>query len=349
MRGSVLAFVFALGCSSAPQPGLFAAMQPDGSGGAITATDAGSGGAGSAVGSGGVIASTGGVAGAGGIIAPTTGGRGSGPGAGGAMATGGVDAGAVVGGAPGSGGVGSGGVPGNGGAAGTNGTEIDSGTASRSTDIYILIDQSASMGCLIGSGKSRWSALKSALESFAQAQDAATTISVGLGYFGTAASPPGSSCTPIDYQPDVEIGPLSVTASAIVNSLNNHNPLTDTPTLPALQSAISHAITWKAQHSDHMVAVVLVTDGQPNACGANTMAQVIQTASDGFKSSIPTYVIGIVSPGITCVYDPNKPTPADLDSVANAGGTNAALIVDTTSTTLDTVVQLTTSLTFVAH
>jgi hypothetical protein len=201
-------------------------------------------------------------------------------------------------------------------------------------DIYIMFDQSASMSCTIGTG-TRWDAVKAALASFVQ-NAGATTINVGLGYFGTAASPPGSSCLPSDYRPDVEIGPLAVTGPAIVTSLNAHGPLTDTPTYPALQSAVSHAIQWKAQNPGHTVVVVLVTDGQPNACGANNVSQIVATAKTGFDDgTIPTYVIGIISPGSTCALDPNQPTVADLDSVAAAGGTDKALIVDTTNTAQD--------------
>ncbi len=208
-------------------------------------------------------------------------------------------------------------------------------------DIYIMFDQSASMSCPIGASSTvtRWTAVKTALTSFVQNQGA-STIDVGLGYFGTAASPPGSTCDPKAYTPDVEIGPLSQTGPAIVSSLAAHNPFTDTPTLPAVQSAITHAIEWKAQHPGHTVVVVLVTDGEPNACGANNVTEVVKNVGDGYTTGgIPTYVIGIVSPGSTCSLDPNKPTPADLDSVAKAGGTTSALIVDTTNAQQDAGAQ----------
>jgi hypothetical protein len=259
-------------------------------------------------------------------------------GAGGAVGVGGTDPGGTAG---------TGGGPifgstgGINGTSGTAGAPEDGGCGEQSyqgeqvpLDIYIMFDQSASMSCPLAGG-TRWDAVKNALTSFVQNAGAAT-ISVGLGYFGTAASPPGSSCLPTDYKVDVEIGPLSVTAPLIVNSLSAHSPLTDTPTLPALQSAVSHGISWKAQHPGHTVVVVLVTDGQPNACGANTVAQIVSTADSGFKDgTIPTYVIGIISPGSTCQYDPNAPNTTDLDSVAAAGGTNKALIVDTTNAAQD--------------
>jgi hypothetical protein len=69
-----------------------------------------------------------------------------------------------------------------------------------------------------------------------------------------------------------------------------------------------------------------VTDGQPNACGA--VSDVVNAASGGLANGVPTYVIGVISGGIDCGLDPNPPNQQDLDSVANAGGTGKALIVD---------------------
>lgn len=251
-----------------------------------------------------------------------------------------------MGGASGSGGVGPGGDVGSGGVmlfatdsglmAATGGDAGCAGVVSKGEelplDLYIMFDQSASMSCSVGSSD-RWTVVKAALGGFVQDPGAAG-MEVGLGYFGTAASPPGSSCVPSDYAPDVEISPLATSAQSIVDSLEAHHPLTDTPTLPALQAAISHAITWKGQHPTHTVAVVLVTDGEPNACGANDVDQVVAAADKGYAvGGIPTYLIGIVSPGETCALDPNQPNQADLDAVAKAGGTTAALVVDTTSAT----------------
>ncbi|HEX4335580.1 MAG TPA: hypothetical protein VH062_06670 [Polyangiaceae bacterium] len=53
-------------------------------------------------------------------------------------------------------------------------------------------------------------------------------------------------------------------------------------------------------------------------------------AAKGLANGIPTYVIGVVSPGITCSVDPNPPNQSDLDAVAKAGGTTSALLVDAT-------------------
>jgi hypothetical protein len=177
------------------------------------------------------------------------------------------------------------------------------------------------------SGVDRWTAVKNALQEFVTAPDAAG-INVGIQYFGLGGlGGLFSSCTATDYQgADVEIAPLPGNSMAIVNSLGNHSPSTNTPTAPALTGAINHAIAWKNMHPDDAVIVVLVTDGQPNACG--TVTDVANVARQGFASTIPTYVIGVTSPGTTCTFDMNPPNEQDLDSVANAGGTGSALIVD---------------------
>src|SRR6185295_5045111 len=101
--------------------------------------------------------------------------------------------------------------------------------------------------------------------------------------------------------------------------LNRHLPSTTTSTLPALQGAVQHAQTWKGQNPGHAVAVILVTDGQPNSCG--DIPAVVSAAQASVSSGIPVYVIGVISPGVVCddLRDPNPPNQPDLDAVAQAG------------------------------
>jgi hypothetical protein len=104
-------------------------------------------------------------------------------------------------------------------------------------------------------------------------------------------------------------------------------PSTNTPTAAALEGAINHAITFRNQHLGDTVIVVLVTDGEPNACG-NVQAVANIAATGLGMANLPTYVIGVTSPGTTCRGDPNPPNQQDLDTVAQAGGSKAAIIVD---------------------
>jgi hypothetical protein len=194
-------------------------------------------------------------------------------------------------------------------------------------DLYIMFDQSLSMSCQTASGTTRWDAVKAALATFVQ-DPAAAGIGVGIQFFGQGSVPFLSSCNVADYlNADVPIAPLPQNGQPILDSLGRHGPGTNTPTAVAVQGATEHAKTWKAQNPGHTVAVILVTDGQPNACG--DLPAVVSAAQASAGGGIPVYVIGVVSPGIDCgILDPNPPNQPDLDAVAQAGGTGQALIVD---------------------
>jgi hypothetical protein len=208
-------------------------------------------------------------------------------------------------------------------------------------DLYIMNDQSHSMACPIPTGGDRWTAMKTALGGFLRSPDAAG-LGVGIQYFGQGqgAGPGavGASCNVADYEPaDVEIAPLPGNADAVVASLDRHRPYTLTPTPAAIDGALAHARQWATAHPERIVSVVLATDGQPNACGnpADRVGSVAASVAKAYAGTpqIRTYVIGIVGGAATmgadgCQYDPAPPNQPDLDRVAKAGGTDAALMVD---------------------
>src|SRR5262249_50559975 len=72
-------------------------------------------------------------------------------------------------------------------------------------------------------------------------------------------------------------------------------PNSNTPTTPALQSAIQYARTFTMTNMGaRTVAVLLVTDGLPNGCNS-TIQQVADLAKQGFEGtpSIKTFVINL--------------------------------------------------------
>src|SRR5437763_725080 len=68
------------------------------------------------------------------------------------------------------------------------------------------------------------------------------------------------------------------------------------------------------KHAGEATAIVLVTDGEPNDCNSD-VGNVSQAAA-GVASKIPTYVIGVGSDTV------------NLDTIAQGGGTQKAIIVD---------------------
>jgi hypothetical protein len=92
----------------------------------------------------------------------------------------------------------------------------------------------------------------------------------------------------------------------------------ETPTVPALEGALAFAAQTEAAHPDAKVAVVFVTDGEPNGCSSTIgdAADAAASARGDAGSGIPTYVIGIGK-------------VKSLDAIAGGGGTGKAFIVST--------------------
>lgn len=133
------------------------------------------------------------------------------------------------------------------------------------------------------------------------------------------------NCTAAYATPKVPLSAIS-SAAAFTSAIDTTQPKGGTPTLPALQGAITYAKQVAAKHPDEKSVVVLVTDGEPGfmingsfqaGCPDNDIEHVAAAASAAFKGtpSIPTYVIG-VGPSLT-----------NLNRIAAAGGTSAASMV----------------------
>jgi hypothetical protein len=142
-----------------------------------------------------------------------------------------------------------------------------------------------------------------------------------------------ASCEITDYStPAVEIAPLPDNTPALAASLASNDPIGLTPTPVALAGALDRAAAHAIANPTHRVFTVLATDGLPTDCvppGVMDVDQAADAVADiaatGFASSpsIETYVIGVFAPEETDAL-------AKLDSMAAAGGTESAFIVDAT-------------------
>lgn len=222
-------------------------------------------------------------------------------------------------------------------------------------DLYLLLDRSQSMLEADENGLQRWSAITQALENFVNLQGN-SDLNLGLGYFpvrpskapptacGNAAScqpyqaqcilsqccysdnsldcptpKPDSSCLVEDYRiPTQGIQPITTSGPLILHSMENMVPEGNTPMAPALAGAIHYASTWATANPERMTAVVLASDGSPYGCAASAVSDVADQAAAGLAQdpSVMTFVIGMGQ------------TLSGLNSVANAGGTGEAIIVD---------------------
>jgi hypothetical protein len=184
-------------------------------------------------------------------------------------------------------------------------------------DLYIMMDRSISMTEEASNGQTRWEAIRDAIEAFVSSPDAGD-IGAGLGFFGK--SPNGDDdidCDPDNYAtPEVEIGALSDVGEDLLAAIEDTIPGGYTPTLPALEGAISYARDWAEDHPDRATMVLLVTDGYPTQC-SGAIDQVAGVAREGAEGDprVQTYVIGIDG-------------TSNLEGIARAGGTKQAFLVE---------------------
>ncbi|MFO0662473.1 MAG: vWA domain-containing protein [Polyangiaceae bacterium] len=126
--------------------------------------------------------------------------------------------------------------------------------------------------------------------------------------------------------PKVALSPLA-DSSPFLAAIDAETPSGGTPTVPALQGAVTYAKQIKTNRPGQNVAIVLVTDGEPGfwndssksvepGCSGNTVAEASSVAADAFAAGIPVHVIGV------------GPSLANLNAVASSGGTNAAQMID---------------------
>ncbi len=219
-------------------------------------------------------------------------------------------------------------------------------------DIFIMMDQSGSMGETTGTGAAKWDAVTAAVKAFVQ-DPASAGIGVGIQYFPLSDDCPsscdtsaekaackaaGGSCSTFIFitscdgctskmcsapeyaKPEVAIQTLPAAASAITTSLAKHGPVGTTPTQAALQGAVDYAKSHALANPTHTVVVLLATDGEPTECNIQDPAKIATSIAAPAAAGTPkilTFVIGVGS-SLTA-----------MNQIAAAGGTGNAFIVDT--------------------
>jgi len=104
------------------------------------------------------------------------------------------------------------------------------------------------------------------------------SVSVALQYFHPggsgrrgAGNGNGNECDGTSHRtPAVPMGPLPANGGPIASSLQGASPNGDTPTVGALTGGTQYCSDYQAANPGKKCVVVLVTDGQPNACGLSS-------------------------------------------------------------------------------
>ncbi len=202
------------------------------------------------------------------------------------------------------------------------------------TNLVFMFDRSGSMGdpAQGGDPSQKWVPLTSGMKDFF-ADAYSTTIRASLQFFpegdvpsstDTEADDIAQECTYAYASPKV---PLTLaTDPAIVSAIDATKPSGGTPTVPALEGAVTYAKQVASERPGDKTAVVLVTDGMPGyftqgafqpGCVENDVATAASIAKGARDASIATYVIGVGS------------RLDNLNEIAASGGTANAIMVDT--------------------
>lgn len=200
---------------------------------------------------------------------------------------------------------------GGGGTGGEEGCLAEEAEATTSPlDIVVLLDRSGSMA------GARWDGSVGALTAFFQ-DPGGSDISAAISYFPPPVEV--NVCQPESYDPpQVPLTSLANPA-ALVDDMQAQFPGGDyTPTWAGLYGALLYANDLQDQNPDHVVIVVLASDGDPTTCNTDipSIAELADTAYQ--YNGVRTFVIAI-----------QGSTVANLDQIAAAGQTTAALDVTT--------------------
>jgi hypothetical protein len=230
----------------------------------------------------------------------------------------------------------------------------DTPTMLQKVVLAFVFDVSASMGngqFPYFSRPLKWDPVVAATKAFFEDPNS-NGLSASLTFFpnenaaiatGQTAMGMGLECVAEDYMtPDVPITALpSAAFSAAIDAVTPPDDMTwrlGTPTLPAVDGTIQAIQALQAADPNTRYVMVLVTDGMPALCTSVGIADSVQPvvqAVGAVAATIPTYVIGVNNP--VTEEEPNPPdTVSDLNLVAEAGGTDAAFIVDTTDPAVTT-------------
>lgn len=192
-------------------------------------------------------------------------------------------------------------------------------------NMLIMFDRSGSMN-----DNNKWPQAAAALTTFFQDPGSAG-LGVALRFFPDDL--PVAGCMDTDCsasacsQPLVTLGdltadpaPADTQEAALVSAVDmaapDARPRSGTPLYAALDGAEQWAAATHASHPDDNTVVVLVTDGNPNGCD-ESIPDIAQLAADALATNgVLTYAVGI-----------EGSNAADMDTIAQAGGTSAGIFI----------------------
>jgi hypothetical protein len=197
-------------------------------------------------------------------------------------------------------------------------------------NLYIMLDKSGSMA-----QNNKWPSVTAALIAFFQ-DPASAGLRVALRFFPDAGCD-GQTCdVQVCSVPAVDVGPLTAAGppqdaqeTNLVAAVQSRSPSGNTPMYAALYGAELWAQDYAIAHPGEKVAVLLATDGEPNGCDPDPN-HIAQLAADARAAhDITTYAIGF-----------QGSNQAQLDQIAQFGGTNMSFVIGNGNAEADLIAAL---------
>lgn len=217
-----------------------------------------------------------------------------------------------------------------------------SSSEARLVPVYLAFafDVSGSMGKIEDSGcfdpEFKWKPVVEATSAFFSAES-----SKGLHASMALFPARDDKCDASSYE-DPEVALQELPSAEFAAALSDYEAEVEedewrggTPTLAAYSGTLSSLDGARSDDPSARFAVILVTDGKPQGCDDNDITPIEDAVAAAEAAGVSTYVIGVKQPTgqpDCSASAENDELLANLDTLAQAGGTDAPFMIDTGNT-----------------
>jgi hypothetical protein len=187
-------------------------------------------------------------------------------------------------------------------------------------DLFAVVDRSGSMADATLTGVSKWYATKMAFHDFLE--HAPSGMGFGLSLFPVPGAGTASCATEYYRDQALPIADGAQMVSGALARLDAMPPQGQTPTAPALISALDLASAYALSHVDRSVVVVLATDGLPTACAPTDTAALALLAKAALEGPAHVRTLVVASRSL------DGTDLSGFERIAAAGGTGRSLFID---------------------
>jgi len=178
----------------------------------------------------------------------------------------------------------------------------------KTLDMIVVLDRSGSMG------GTKWTGSVNALTQFFN-DPTSQGVWAGINFFPPVGA--GDECDASTYNPlQVDLGELQAYAPTLISAMGSTAPSGGTPTYGAMHGSLQVATGHQDANPDHVVIVVLASDGDPTSCDIDIDNISDLSLSAYNYNGVMTFAVAIQGASV-----------ANLNLIAQKGGSGQAFDV----------------------